>query len=901
MPGDKIIQIRRDTTANWITVNPILADGEVGLETDTRKTKYGDGITLWTSLAYADAAILENIAATYATIEFLEAEYATIVNLNATNAVIETLDVTYATIENLEADYATIANLTATNANITNLSATYATIINLTATNATITNLSATYATITNLTATNANIGSLVADVATINNVLAGNVGADNIQAGAIQAGSLVIATGAIASAQIIDLDVAKLNAGNISTNKFVVQSDSGNLKIQNNTLHVWDNAGKERVSLGLNGSDYNLLIRGTDGTTVLFGTDGVTHAGITTGAVDDSNVAENANINGSKMDIHSLVTEINGSTTLLKSSHILYDPTAQTFEVAFGELKGTVTAQGTNLTNNYSTTSQTATLLSSKVTQTQVDASINAIQVGGRNLLRNGDFVTTWIGAGSGVNTIEVDSFFGNVLKTNYNYVYSQNISNGTIRTGDTVTVSFYAKGEDLPNASFFLTDLGAVRPISIVKGFSLATEWTKKEITFIASHDADGTQVLLFYPGGDITKMMYIAKVKIEKGNKATDWTPAPEDVQGQIDATNTNIRTNYSTIDQTATNIGLAVTGINTNLSTNYSTTAAMNSAIEIKKDSIISTVSKTIAESTAVNTQRYYSDSDILYSGTWTLMGGSGDKSMLSTITANYFQFPFVGTGIKLYFVAGGGKGICTIYIDGVSKGDIDTYYATTMYDRLLYTNTTLAYGNHVVKVVVKGTKNASSVGYGIDFTSATTTNAQVVNSTNVLSQIYQSAEEVKIQATKISLEGLVTVNNGFKIMTDGSMEAVNGKFTGGAISIGQPGCDSSYSVEIIGGDFGGVINFVDDATSLAMSYLYYANTTAGLIIGSKITIQGAIVAVNSTNTPIFQVSTSLNQMGFFSHALAGQQGFNVYGATPTAAGIVAALKNLGLFY
>lgn len=47
-----IIQIRRDTAANWTSVNPILAQGEMGLETDTNKVKFGDGATAWASLGY---------------------------------------------------------------------------------------------------------------------------------------------------------------------------------------------------------------------------------------------------------------------------------------------------------------------------------------------------------------------------------------------------------------------------------------------------------------------------------------------------------------------------------------------------------------------------------------------------------------------------------------------------------------------------------------------------------------------------------------------------------------------------------------------------------------------------------------------------------------------------------
>lgn len=47
------IQLRRDTIANWTSVNPILAQGEVGLELDTGKIKIGDGSTAWNSLSYS--------------------------------------------------------------------------------------------------------------------------------------------------------------------------------------------------------------------------------------------------------------------------------------------------------------------------------------------------------------------------------------------------------------------------------------------------------------------------------------------------------------------------------------------------------------------------------------------------------------------------------------------------------------------------------------------------------------------------------------------------------------------------------------------------------------------------------------------------------------------------------
>lgn len=49
-----LIQLRRDTAADWTSNNPVLAEGEIGLELDTGKLKWGDGATAWTGLDYVD-------------------------------------------------------------------------------------------------------------------------------------------------------------------------------------------------------------------------------------------------------------------------------------------------------------------------------------------------------------------------------------------------------------------------------------------------------------------------------------------------------------------------------------------------------------------------------------------------------------------------------------------------------------------------------------------------------------------------------------------------------------------------------------------------------------------------------------------------------------------------------
>jgi hypothetical protein len=56
------IQLRRDTAANWTSANPVLAQGEFGVESNTLKAKLGNGSTAWNSLAYfGDVSTLDAV------------------------------------------------------------------------------------------------------------------------------------------------------------------------------------------------------------------------------------------------------------------------------------------------------------------------------------------------------------------------------------------------------------------------------------------------------------------------------------------------------------------------------------------------------------------------------------------------------------------------------------------------------------------------------------------------------------------------------------------------------------------------------------------------------------------------------------------------------------------------
>jgi hypothetical protein len=85
------IQIRRDTSENWNSLNPTLSLGELGFETNTGKFKIGNGSSAWTALDYfldsSDIAVYLT-AASASTIYATKAELASVNLVSASAAVV---------------------------------------------------------------------------------------------------------------------------------------------------------------------------------------------------------------------------------------------------------------------------------------------------------------------------------------------------------------------------------------------------------------------------------------------------------------------------------------------------------------------------------------------------------------------------------------------------------------------------------------------------------------------------------------------------------------------------------------------------------------------------------------------------------------------------------------------
>jgi hypothetical protein len=220
---------------------------------------------------------------------------------------------------------------------------------------------------IVNLKAQTAKIDTAIINIATINTLLAGNITAANMQVGAITAGSGIIANGAIGDAQISSLSAVKITSGTVNTGLVDIASPDGRMIIKDNSIltydyinndllkpflrtqmgRIWDVVNGLLVARKDSGGNYvyGFEVRDKDGSTVMIDGQGVHNAGITPGAVDNDKIAPNANIDGAKLNIATVVTKINAGTTTIQGSKIYVD--GKTLDLSFSTLKTRVTSQG--------------------------------------------------------------------------------------------------------------------------------------------------------------------------------------------------------------------------------------------------------------------------------------------------------------------------------------------------------------------------------------------------------------------------------------------------------------------------------------------------------------------------------------------------------------------------
>lgn len=197
---------------------------------------------------------------------------------------------------------------------------------------------------IKNLKADTAKIHNLEAETANINTILAGSVGSGSIQTIHLTGKNVVIDKAIIKDTIAANISVQDLKAGNIDANRFNIVGPNGNLLIKDNTIQIKDN-DRTRVQIGKDASnDYNMYVWDATGK-LMFDAAGLKADGIKEKIIRDDMITDNANINGSKINISSLVTEVNKDTNtqLIKASKVAIDLTGQSLEVSFNSIKSNV------------------------------------------------------------------------------------------------------------------------------------------------------------------------------------------------------------------------------------------------------------------------------------------------------------------------------------------------------------------------------------------------------------------------------------------------------------------------------------------------------------------------------------------------------------------------------
>ena len=412
-----------------------------------------------------------------------------------------------------------------------------------------------------------------------------------------------------IKSAMIESIAADKITSGKIYTNLVEILSESGNLDIADNTIQIKDDNKVTRVQIGKDAnSDYNMYVWDKS-CNLMFDALGLTENGVKREIIRNDMIKEDANIAANKLNIESLFNVINedGSHTL-KSSKIYVDANKQTLDVAFKNmttnvtnLQNTVTTQGTQLT-------AVQGQISSKVWQQDITTAVNGLQIGGRNLFQGTkkfvfQNVIALDGVGSGIVTEKYKGLTVRVKTSPWNF-YRPTL---TLEAGRYV-FSSYVKGTSKYKGDIRVTNVTENTTLN-ANAFDINSEWERQSLTFELAKKANVKFSLESTGSGEI----YECGWKLELGDKATDWTPAPEDTDSAISSVDTKVTmvsNQYTSLNQSLTSLTATVNSNTTKINSKAdgSTVTALQSnmtALTADLNGFKTTVSETYTSKTEFN--------------------------------------------------------------------------------------------------------------------------------------------------------------------------------------------------------------------------------------------------------------------------------------------------------
>lgn len=237
-----------------------------------------------------------------------------------------------------------------------------------------------------------------------------------------------------------------------------------------------------------------------------------------------------------------------------------------------------------TNWQNFYTARTALLNAIAAKAKQLAdaAQSTVDNLQVGGRNILLNSDYVKLVddcypkadpYGGGDSVYTISLDATNKYNGKNSLKLV-SAVAGDGTNTKRQLIKLTYqYTVGTEYVFSAFMKASantnvfirlaFGTVFPNEGVR--QITTSWAKYNFKVIGGTSADIWLIVYTGTAGTI----WIAQPKFEQGNKPTDWTPAPEDVQAGIDnALSKALETHYlKTALQGSTDIsgGLLATNV------------------------------------------------------------------------------------------------------------------------------------------------------------------------------------------------------------------------------------------------------------------------------------------------------------------------------------------------
>ena len=587
-----------------------------------------------------------------------QAERITADIISAKQALLEKAD-----IAELNAQIANLENVYATKADITELSAQIATIDNLTAKKADVEQLYAKKADIDTLVADTATLKTLKSDVANIDVLLSGKAGT-----GELTSIKLTAENAEIATALIKDLTAANFRSKTIETDDFTIKSSSGKLQIVGNTIQIKDVNNTVRVQIGEDGkSDYGIYVTDANGKIIFTSYDGLHEDGIKSGIIKNDMVADDAHISGSKLDISSVIDGINAdNSTYLNTSKVVIDGTSQTINAKFTELTASIGSIGTRTSALESDLSGFRTMVSETYA---TKSAVDSIQIGGRNLLYDstGNIKNGW----SGNTIITVDGgISGNSLaisRTDYSgnaryFGTNKRHFLTDFEVGASYTLSAWIKvrsdveldASGYVMARFRSADDKKLYALSLtVSSQTEKDKWIYYEKTWTIN-DSDIAKLECVALALDKNGMIEACNIKLEKGTKATDWSPAPEDTTAEI----TSLSSKQSSLEQT-------VNGFKATVESTYATNDSVTqkvSAVEQKADKISWIVKSGTSESSMELTSKALEIiaetkikgdvivGGVIKSGNYDVAKGTGMKLTLATgeWDSKYFKVSSTGT-------------------------------------------------------------------------------------------------------------------------------------------------------------------------------------------------------------------------------------------------------------